>query len=273
MNIVVFVKPVPNPDYYDKITIDTKTKRLVRDGIPTVINQADKCALEHALQIKENNGGTVTVISMAPMFNAYEMEKCLALGADNAYLVSDRAFGGADTWATSYTLTKALEKTGIKADLILAGNDSADGATSHVPSQVGEWLSLPHLSNITSIADVSKESVKASKLIETGSILYEVKLPAVLAVTKNSIEPRLMSAYGVKSLRNKEVTVFTKDDLPVDESKIGLVGSPTQPGEIMVHNMKRNSVALDGTESEIAQQLIDIFKKAGVKVDGGEIPC
>lgn len=273
MNIVVFVKPVPNPDYYNKITIDQQTKRLVRDGIPAIINPADKCALEYGLQLKQKLGGKVTVISMAPLFNQHELEKCLAMGADEAYLVSDRAFGGADTWATSYTLSKVMEKLPVKPDLILCGNDSADGATSHVPSQIGEWLSLPHLSSITDIVDATVDNLKAFKKVESGTIQYDVVLPALLAVTKDSIRPRLLSAYGIKALRDKQVNVLTREDLSVDDSKIGLEGSPTQPGEIMVLDLKRKSEEIYGNDKEIALQIMNIMKKAGIKVERGEQEC
>lgn len=273
MNIVVFVKPVPNPEYYNKITIDQQTKRLVRDGIPAIINPADKCALEYGLQLKQKFGGTVTVISMAPLFNQYELEKCLAMGADDAFLVSDRAFGGADTWATSYTLSKVMEKLAVKPDLILCGNDSADGATSHVPSQIGEWLAVPHLSNIIDIFEVTQDNLKVFKKVENGTIQYDVALPALLAVTKDSITPRLLSAYGIKALRDKHVQVLTREDLSVEDSKIGLQGSPTQPGEIMVLDLKRGSVELCGNQKEIALQVIDIMKKAGIKVERGEREC
>lgn len=268
MNIIVLIKPVPNPDFYSKISIDDETKRLIRAGVPTIINPSDMNALEFALKIREKNGGKVTIFSMAPMFNQLELEKCLSLGADEAYLVSDRVFGGADTYSTSYTLFKAIEKSGIKADLILAGNESADGATSHVPPQLGEWMNYPHISNISSI-NVEDTSVMVEKEIESGKISYKVELPALFSVHRDSNKPRLNTAYGIVAARDKVVNVYTNEELCLEEKNIGLVGSPTQPGEIKVLEMKRSSTELVGSEQEIARKIYDIINKAGL-IKGGD---
>jgi len=263
LNIAVLMKPVPNPDFYDRISIDPDTKRLNRGGVPTIINPSDLNALEFALQLKERNGGRIIILSMAPLFNQKELEKCLALGADEAYLISDRAFGGADTWSTSYTLFKGLEKTGFKADIILAGNESADGATSHVPPQLGEWLGYPHISNISSI-NVEDGFAFVHKKIETGKISYKVQTPALFSVHRDANRPRLTTAYGIVGLRNKKINVFTKDDLDVNENWIGLNGSPTQPGEIHVLELTRTSYELIGNEKEIAEEIFKIISKAGI---------
>lgn len=272
LNIVVFVKPVPDPEYYHKITIDPTTKRLNRDGIPTVINPADKNALEYALNLKAKNDGKVIIISMAPLFSQTVLKKCLALGADEAYLISDRAFGGADTFSTSYTLFKALDKIGVNADIILAGNESADGATSHVPSQLGEWIGCPHISNVSSV-EIADGKAIVSRKIEGGSILYNVKLPALFAISRDSNQPRLTSAFGVVEVKNKKLEILTKDELDIDENLIGLTGSPTQPGEIMVLDIKRSSNEISGDEKQIAQGIYDIIKKSGINIQGGVTSC
>ena len=269
MNIIVFVKPVPDPEYYQKITIDPVTKRLNRDGIPNVINPADKNALEFALSLRASSDDKIIVISMAPQFGLPLMEKCLAIGADEAYLVSDSAFGGSDTFSTSYILSKSLVKLGISADLILCGNESADGSTSHVPSQLGEWLGVSHISNI-SVIKIENCSAEVSKKIENGSISYRVKLPALFSISRDSNVPRLISAYDIVKVRNKKLEVMNQLDLNLDERMIGLSGSPTQPGEIMVMEMKRNAIEIAGSESQIAKELYDIIKKSGIVYKGGE---
>lgn len=269
MNIVVFIKPVPDTAYYNKITIDPVSKRLMRDGIPTVINQSDKNALEYAFRLKDSSGSNrIIVISMAPLFSLPLLKKCLAMGADEAYLVSDKAFGGADTFSTSYTLSKALEKIQITADLILCGNESADGATSHVPSQIGEWLNLPHISNISSLK-IDDEYATAAKKIENGTISYKIKLPALFSLCRDSNTPRTASAYGVVKARGKRITVFTRDDLDVEDCKIGLAGSPTKPGEIMVPETKRSAKEITGNEKQIAQELYKIIRRSGFNMSGG----
>lgn len=263
MNIIVLIKPVPNPEYYSKITIDDKSKRLVRDGVPTIINPSDRNALEFALKIKQENGGIITIVSMAPMFNQIELEKCLALGADKAFLLSDRVFGGADTYATSYTIFKAIEKIGIHADLILAGNESADGATSHVPAQLGEWVDYPHISNISSI-EIENGIAFVKKVVESGKISYEVQLPALFSIHRDSNVPRLTTAYGIVEARDKMVSVLTNESLKADEKELGLSGSPTQPGNIKILELNRSSNEITGNEKEIAIKIYDIINKSGL---------
>jgi electron transfer flavoprotein beta subunit len=265
LNIIVCIKPVPDPEKYNLLTIDPATKRLVREGIPTIVNPSDRNALEEALKIREKSGGKVIVLSMAPLFSQDKIKECLAMGADEGYLVSDRAFGGADTFSTSYTLAKAIEKIGIKADMILAGNESADGATSHVPSQLGEWMGIPHLSNITEL-EVGGDSAKAKKKIENGYIEYEVSLPALFGIARGANKPRLVSAMGIIKAKNKKLEVLTRADLDVDDKLIGLEGSPTQPGGLEVPNMKRASKTIEGDTDEIAAEILNIIKKAGISL-------
>lgn len=267
MIIAVCVKPVPDPDKYNLLSIDPVTKRLMREGIPSVVNPSDKNALEAALQIREKTGGKVIVVSMAPLYSQDKIKECLAMGADEAYLISDRAFGGADTYATSYTLAKAISAAGLTPDIILCGNESADGATSHVPSQLGEWLSLPHITNVEKLT-VGEESVNARKKVENGSIDFEVKLPALFAVARGSNKPRLISAMGVVRAKNKPLCVMTKEDIPLDESLIGLAGSPTQAGELHSPDLNRKAERLEGDVNEIAGQILQQLRRAGVMVRG-----
>jgi len=273
MNIIVCVKPVPDPEKYNLLTIDPNTKRLVREGIPTIINPADRNALETALKLREKHGGEIAVLSMSPLFSSDKITECLAMGADKAFIVSDIAFGGADTYATSYTLAKAIGKikgtTGFCPDLILGGNDSADGATSQVIPQLGEWMGMPHVSNVTEIAvqgapESLRDSVILRKKTSEGFLEYEVELPAVLSIARGSNKPRLISAIGIVKARNKKIEVFTKNDIDADENKIGLAGSPTKPGALISPDMSRHARGLAGEPDEIAGQILDIVRKAGV---------
>lgn len=265
MNIIVCVKPVPDPEKYNLLTIDKTTKRLVREGIPTIINPADRNALETALNLKEKYGGEITVVSMSPLFSSDKITECLAMGADKAFIISDSAFGGADTYATSYTLAKAIQKiteeTGVQPDLVLGGNDSADGATSQVIPQLGEWMKLPHVSNVIDL-NIHEDSAVLRKKTPSGFIEYEVDLPAVLAIARGSNKPRLVSAIGIVKARSKKIHVFTREDMDVDEGKIGLAGSPTKPGELLSPDMSRDSIRINGEVPEIAEQILDIVRKA-----------
>lgn len=263
MNIVVCIKPVPDPDKYNMITIDSETKRLVREGIPSIVNPSDRNALEFALQIKEKLGGTVTIISMAPLFSQDKIKECLAMGADEAYLISDRAFGGSDTWATSYIIAMAIKAAGLKPDLILAGNESADGATAHVPSQLGEWLSISHIANVISI-DADNEHAVVKRKTESGHIEYSVGYPALISVARGSNKPRMVTAMGIIKSKNKKLEVMTRDMIDLKDECIGLAGSPTQAGEIFAPDMSRGSEKLVGTSEEIATQILELIRKAGI---------
>jgi electron transfer flavoprotein beta subunit len=264
LNIAVCVKPVPDSEYYDKITIDPKTKRVNREGIPTIINTMDKHAIEAALQLKEKNGGKVTVFTMAPDSAVENLRRVLAMGVDEAFLCSDRALGGADTWATSYTLYKAIEKTG-KYDIILLGNETEDGGTAQVPSQLGEWMSLPHITNVMSI-NHEGEAVIVERKTDNGRIRYKMALPAVLAVIREINEPRIPNVMGILKAKNKPLTIFRVEDLDVNPDFIGLVGSPTQPGDIFAPDMSRKSEEIAGEPEEIADRIIAEIKKSGVAI-------
>lgn len=266
MNIVVCVKPVPDPEKYALLSIDPQTKRLNREGIPTIVNPSDRTALEAALQLKESCGGTVSVVSMTPLFSREQIKETLAMGADEAFMVSDSAFAGADTLSTSYTLMKAIEKTGIKADLILAGNESADGATAQVGAQLAEWMGLPHITNVIGIqcGEDGTDRLIVRKKTEDGAIAYHVKLPALLTVNLRACKPRFVSALGVIKAGKKRLEVFSKADLDVEDGKIGLSGSPTQPGELIQPDLSRAGQEITGDPDEIAATVVDIIKKSGV---------
>lgn len=271
MNIIVCVKPVPDPEKYNLITIDPKTKRLEREGIPSIINPSDRHALEAGLQIREKCGGKVTVISMAPSFAQDKMRECLSMGADEAYLISDRAFAGSDTWATSYILAMAIKSLDLQPDLILAGNESADGATAHVPSQLGEWLCYGHIANVTAIA-ASTEQVIVKRKTESGYMEYAIGYPSVIAVAKGCNKPRMITAIGLMKAKKKKLAVITRDMIDLHSKCIGLFGSPTQPGEIFTPDLSRSSKELSGSADEIASQIIDLIRTAGINpCTGGEI--
>ena len=265
MNIIVCVKPVPDPDKYNLLRIDPETKRLVREGVPTIVNPADKNALELALNLKEEHGGKIAVVSMCPPQNQDRIRECLAMGVDEGHIISDSAFGGADTFATSYTLAKGIEKTGMKADLILTGHESADGATAQISSQLGEWMGLPHLANIIDVkADGSKALMQ--KKTADGFIEYEVELPAVAGIARGCNRPRMVSAMGVIKARGKSLKVYTRADLDVNDRMIGLTGSPTQAGGLITPDMSRAAQLIEGDAAQIAVQILSVIRKAGIEV-------
>lgn len=260
LNIAVCVKAVPNPEQYEKIMIDPVKKTLVREGITSVINPSDLHAIELALQLKEQFGGKAVLISMGPTDATKQLREALAYGLDEAYLISDRRFGGADTLATSYTLSKGLNKIG-KFDIVLAGNESADGATSQVPSQLGEWLNLPHIMEVVALDMNGEEVALVRKKVDNSFMDFKVKLPAVIAVSKSINTVRYPNMKGILTSKNKKIQVISKDDFDnLEENFIGFSGSPTQPGEIKTISYERKSELIQGTKEEISDNIIQIIK-------------
>jgi len=205
LNIAVCMKPVPDPKYYDKIIIDPVHKTIVRSGIPTILNPVDKNALEAALQLKEKFGGKVAVISMAPPNVAENLREALAQGADEAYFLSDRAFAGADTLATSYTLAQGLKKIGVSFDLVFCGAESADGATAQVSSQLGEWLGVPHLWNVFYLEAKGEKEYYLKTKIENGYMEWEAQGPLVLDVSREINKPRYTSNMGIMKAKDHKM--------------------------------------------------------------------
>lgn len=258
MNIAVCIKSVPDPEYYEKITIDPESKRLVRDGIPAVINEADLHAMEEALRMKEACGGEITVVSMGPPAARKQLVEALAMGADRAFLISDRKVGGADSLATSYTLAKTLETTG-EYDVVFTGSESVDGATAHVPSQVGVWLGASHATNVV---DVKWDNgVVVTKQFEKGRGKYRLSTPCVVGVTAKANEVRFNNVWNILAATKKPLAVLSAADLKdLDESRLGLPGSPSQNGEVEAIEANKECVMITGTESEIAEKIADIIR-------------
>lgn len=276
MNILVLVKPVPDPDKYNEITIDPKTKRLIREGVATVINPTDRNALEAALKIRDakaacGENASISVLSMAPEFSRDKIVECLAMGADDGYLLSDVAFAGADTYATSYVLAQGIKKIaaekGADFDLILAGNESADGATAHVPVQVAEWLEISHISRVCSL-NADGDTISLVKRSEDVMLSFQGEGPAVLAVTRDINKPRFVNAMGIVKARKKPLTIWSNEDLKLDPARLGLEGSPTQPGQLITPQLQRAGVNLvsgdDATAYDAAKAILSIMRKAGV---------
>ncbi|MDR3264706.1 MAG: electron transfer flavoprotein subunit beta/FixA family protein [Synergistaceae bacterium] len=273
-NIAVCVKPVPDPKHYDKVTIDPVKKTITRAGIPTLINPSDKTAVEAALRLRETYGGSVVAISMAPPNGDEILREVLAMGADEAFLLSDRAFGGADTLATSYTLFHGLKKIeaakGFRFDFVLCGSESADGATAQVSSQLGEWLECPHLWNVSALEpkDTDGEFLLKTKM-ENGYMEWTARPPFVLGIARDLNKPRFISVMGIMKAKNKPLTVWGRVDLDAaEDAYLGLKGSPTQAGEIFSPDLKRSGELLTGTPEEIVERIAAILRANGV-VTGG----
>ena len=226
MNIVVCVKQVPDTT---EVKLDPVKGTLIRDGVPSIINPDGKAALEAALCIREQAGGKVTVVSMGPPQADVALREALAMGADEAILVTDRAFGGADTWATSYTIASAIKK--LDYDLIIAGRQAIDGDTAQVGPQIAQHLGLPQVSYVENIEAVNERSIVLRRQFGDRYHIVEAQLPCLITVLSELNKPRYMSVSGVfDAYREKKVAKITLADLEdvIDKSNIGLGGSPTR---------------------------------------------
>ncbi|MDO8578942.1 MAG: electron transfer flavoprotein subunit beta/FixA family protein, partial [Dehalococcoidales bacterium] len=225
MNIVVCLKQVPATT---EVKIDPQTNTLVREGIKNVVNPYDTYALEEAIRLKERYGGMVTVISMGPPQAEQVLREAIASGADQAYLLSDRAFAGADTLATSYTLSLAITLQIKQCDLVICGRQSIDGDTGQVSPQLAQTLGFSFVSYVDNIEDISAGKMRARRMIDEGHEIVETSLPAVISVVKGINVPRLPSLRGIMRAKNAVIPVLNAQQLDADPHMIGLTGSATK---------------------------------------------
>lgn len=257
MNIVVCIKQVPNTN---EVRIDPKTGTLIREGVPSIINPDDKAGLEAALRLKDSQGAHVAVLSMGPPQAEAALREALAMGADEAYLVTDRAFGGADTWATAHTIAAALKK--LPYDLIITGRQAIDGDTAQVGPQIAENLNIPNISYAEEIK-VEDGSVTVKRQFEDRYHLLKAKLPCLVTALSELNEPRYMTPGGIFDAWQKDITEWHRDDLKIDDSNIGLKGSPTRVKKSFTKAVKGKGtvVTMDSQESAnwLADRLHDKF--------------
>lgn len=250
MEIVVCVKQVPDTT---EVKIDPVTNTLIRQGVPSIVNPFDKNALEAALQLREKHGGRVTVISMGPPQAQDALRECLAMGADEAVLMSDRAFGGADTLATSRTMAAGIRRLGA-CDLIICGKQAIDGDTAQVGPEIAEALGMPQVTYVAKL-EIENKLARLEREHEEGYEVVEASLPLMITVVKSINEPRLPTVKGTMKANRKEIRVLTAADIDVDPAQIGLKGSPTQvhriftpkqrvQGQIIQADSSREAVAL-----------------------------
>ncbi|MGL4731325.1 MAG: electron transfer flavoprotein subunit beta [Clostridium sp.] len=222
MKIVVCIKQVPDTN---EVRIDPKTGTLIRDGVPSIINPDDKNALEEALRLKDTNGAHVTVVTMGPPQAQKALEEALAMGADEAILVTDRAFAGADTLATSHALAGVMKK--LDYDVIFAGRQAIDGDTAQVGPEIAEHLCLPQITYVEEV-EVLEDALKVRRAWEDGYEYIKVKTPVLLTAIETLNEPRYMNIRNIFDLNNKEIKIWTAKDIDVDVALLGLKGSPTK---------------------------------------------
>ena len=254
MKIIVTVKQVPDTQ---EVKIDPKTGTLIREGVPSIINPEDKNAIEEALRIKDGHEDVeVTVLSMGPPQAESALREALSMGADRAVLVSDRAFAGADTLATSYVLSKAIKKL-KEYDLILCGRQAIDGDTGQVGPQLAEALDLPQATYAEEI-NIQGNLVTVKSNFDSVTRVIEMKTPALITVTKRINRPRFKTMNGVlRAFRDKEVVTWTKEDLKLNPMRIGINGSPTWVRKTFIPSHNRDGLVIEKQPGEMAEDILN----------------
>ena len=255
MKIVVCLKQVPDTT---AVKIDPKTGTLIRDGVPSIINPEDKHALEEALVLKEQYGAHITVISMGPPQAQNALREALCMGADEAILITDRAFAGADTLATSEALAGALRK--LEYDIVFAGRQAIDGDTAQVGPEIAEHLSIPQVTYVQAVT-VEGDSLLINRALEDGYELIRVKAPVLLTAIQELNEPRYMNMADIFATANKEITIWSANDIDVDRAKLGLSGSPTKVKKSMTKEAKGQGEIVDMPAAEAAKHVLSKLKE------------
>ncbi len=263
LRIVVCIKAVPDPQKACDIKIDPQTKTLLRCDVPMVLNPLDRHALEAALNIKAEVEAHITVLSMGPPDAGAIVKECLALGADKGILLSDVAFGGADAFATAYTIAKGIYKNG-DVDVVLCGMASSDGATEWVGPEMATMLDMPVVTMVREIVFHDKETWEVKAALENGFRRMKVRLPAVFTVTRDLNTPRTLSFSGIIKARKKEITQWGLEELGVPAERVGLKGSPTIVTEMRAVENTRKVEFIEGTREEKAEQLVEKLVEVGV---------
>jgi len=260
MNIIVCVKQVPDST---QVKVDPKTGTLIRAGVPSILNPYDHFALERALELKAKTGAKITLLSMGPNQATAVLRLGLALGADEGVLLSDRAFAGSDTWATSYALATAIRKIGAY-DLILCGQMAIDGDTAQTGPGIAYHLNIPQITFCESI-DASGNQAVVKKLIEGGHQILEADLPLLVTMTMpHDYAAKYPSFLAAHNAQEKPIHVWTATDIGADPSKLGLNGSPTRVDRIFPPPARAKGEMFSGTAVELANKFVEILKKESV---------
>ena len=256
MNIIVCIKQVPNTA---DVKIDPKTNTLIREGVESIINPFDTYAIEESVRLKERFGGKITVISMGPPQADAALREAISLGCDEGILISDRAFAGSDTWATSYTLSRAIKKIGT-FDLILCGKQASDGDTAQVGPGIATHLDIPQVTYVKKIEEMKEGRARVERLIEEGYEVVETTMPCLLTVVKEINVPRLPSLKGKMRSKSAKIIIWGAKDLECDPKRIGLEGSPTKVVKIFNPPPRIGGVKLTGEPQEIVDKLLGLLK-------------
>ena len=256
MKILVCAKQVPDAK---DVRLDPKTNTLAREGVESIMNPYDRHALEEAVAIKEQLGGAVTVLTMGPPQAEAMLREAIACGADDGVLVSDRAFAGADTWATSYTLAKAAQTLG-GFDLIFCGKQAIDGDTAQVGPGLAKRLNIPFATCIQKTRNVTAQNIEVERMMDDGYDVLRLPLPSLLTAVKDINEPRVASLKGKMKAKKAEIRMLTASDIGADPQCIGLAGSPTKVVRVFSPEPRGDRQLFSGSIEEQVDQLVECLK-------------
>lgn len=256
MRIIVCIKQVPQ---VTDVKIDPKTNTLIREGVPSIMNPYDLHAIEAGLQIKESVSGKVTAITMGPPQAEEVLREAVSMGVDEVILLTDRRFAGADTWATSYTLSQAIKKIGF--DLIICGKQAIDGDTAQVGPEMAEFLNIPHVAYVRKIHSVSSTYMIVERLMDDCYEKIWLSLPALITVVKEINNPRPPSIRGKLLAKKTTIPRWSAEDIEADEDKIGLKGSPTMVKNIFAPPPRGEKQILEGTPEEQVDTLLKELRR------------
>lgn len=258
MNVIVCLKQVPGTT---KVKINPETNTLVRHGIENITNPFDTYALEEGIRIKERYGGKVTAITMGPPQAEKMLREAISTGADAAILLSDAAFAGADTLATSYTLSRAITKIG-EYDLVICGRQSIDGDTGQVAPELAETLAIPFVAYVSKIEEVDKGQIRVQRMVEEGHEVIEMPLPAVITVVKEINIPRLPSLRGLTRAKSAVIPLWGVQELGADPGRVGLAGSATRVTRIFFPQRVHHGEIFQGSPESQAESLINKLRES-----------
>ena len=262
MHIVVPIKQVPETS---NVKMDPVTGTMIRAGVGTVVNPLDLFAIETAVRLKEAHGGRITTLTMGPRGADKALREAMAMGCDDGVLISDRAFAGSDSWATSYTLSQAIRKLG-DFDLIVAGERATDGDTGQVGPGIAAWLDLPLATYVAAIprfeparasAPARARGLTVERLVEEGYQVLDLPLPALITVVKEVAAPRLPTLRGKRRAKAADIPLFTATDLDLDPSYLGLKGSPTKVVKVATPRVTRGGTLVRAPDEDAVADAVD----------------
>jgi electron transfer flavoprotein beta subunit len=253
MKILVTVKQVPESG---NVKMDLATGTMIRAGVETVVNPLDLYAVEAALRLKEKYGGEVTAVSMGPPGAMRVLKEAAAMGCDHCALLSDKSFGGADTWATSYTIAQGVRKLG-SFDIIVAGERATDGDTAQVGPALASWLDIPAITYVSKIEGIERGRLLLERLVEEGYEMLDAPLPCLISVVKEIAVPRLPTLKGKIRSLEMDIPVFSGDDLVVNHDYLGLKGSPTRVVKIDTPSVSRGGKTIKALDAESIAHAVD----------------